>query len=48
MLREKELREFHISEFLSRVREKEYQSPKLNSNNAAENTNMGIVIKLRL
>lgn len=45
---EKKNREFHVSEFLSRIREKEYQSPKSNSNNAAENTNMGIAIKLCL
>lgn len=48
MLWEEELQEFHISEFLSRIREKEYQSPKSNSNNAADNTNVGIVIILCL
>lgn len=52
MLQDKGLRQFHISEFLSLVREKEHQSPKQNSNNAADSTNVGfllmfIVLKLK-
>lgn len=48
MLQEKELRKLHISEFLSLVREKEYQSSPQNSNNTADNTNKGILLMLCL
>lgn len=48
MLQERELRQFHISEFLSLIREKECQSPKQNSDNTADSTNVAVLLILCL